>query len=150
VRSDHPQDSAHQPSPANGRVAVRDREALRESATVERSQPEHPSPTDAVERVIDAGQRLVTERIELARLDAEDAITRAIGRGVLVVLMGLFAFSGWWAAMAAVVILLTEWMPLPESLALVGAVHVAVGTAAIVYLVLQAKPAGAVRESGRA
>src|SRR4051812_21594142 len=29
-----------------------------------------PSASDAVERVIDAGQRLVTERIELAKLDA--------------------------------------------------------------------------------
>jgi len=144
-----PYESTHPSSPANGRIDTHERDASRDTGDVERHVPEHPSPTDAVERVIDAGQRLVTERIELARLDAEDAIAHAIGRGVLVVLMGLFAFSGWWAGMAAVVILLTAWMPLPASLALVGGVHVVVGAVATAYLVLQSKPTGNVRESGR-
>src|SRR5881628_3468931 len=42
-------------------VAAREREPMGIAASIERREAEQPSATDAVERVIDAGQRVVTE-----------------------------------------------------------------------------------------
>ena len=88
-----------------------------------------PSATDAVERVLDAGQRLVTERIELAKLDVEDAVTEKVSHTAKIVLPGLFAFGGWWILMAGVVVFLNTYLALPASLGIVGGAHVLLGGA---------------------
>jgi uncharacterized membrane protein YqjE len=148
LRPEDPEQSSR-PAPNGRGTIIRQRNGTVDGAGVERH-TEQPSATDAVERVIEAGQRLVTERIELARLEAEDAISRAIGRAVFVVLMGLFAFSGWWAGMAAVIILLDQWMPLPASLAVVGGAHVLLGSGAIAYATLWSGPTRAIEGTARA
>jgi hypothetical protein len=86
-----------------------------------------PSATEAVERVLDAGQRLVTERIELAKLDVADALTERITRGALIVIPGLFAFGGWWMLMAAVAAFLNNYVTPAQSLTIVGGVHIVLG-----------------------
>jgi hypothetical protein len=43
-----------------------------------------PSATDAVERVLDAGQRLVGERIELVKLDVQDVLSQNLSQGVAI------------------------------------------------------------------
>lgn len=88
---------------------------------------ETPSATDAVERVLEAGQRLVTERIELAKLDVQEAVSEKVSQAVLVVVPGLFAFGGWWILMAGLVAFLDTFLLLPASLAIVGGAHVAIG-----------------------
>jgi hypothetical protein len=88
---------------------------------------EQPSATDAVERVLEAGQRLVTERIELAKLDVQEAVGEKVSQAVAVVVPGLFAFGGWWVLMAGLVALLNMFLVLPASLAIVGGAHVAIG-----------------------
>ena len=88
---------------------------------------EQPSATDAVERVLEAGQRLVTERIELAKLDVQEAVGEEVSRAVAVVVPGLFAFGGWWILMAGLVAFLNIYLVLPASLAVVGGAHVALG-----------------------
>jgi len=88
-----------------------------------------PSATDAVERVIDAGQRLVTERIELAKLDVQDAVSEKVSQTTKVFVPALFAFGGWWILMAAVVMVLSTYVVLPASLAIVGGAHVLLGGA---------------------
>ena len=86
-----------------------------------------PSATDAVERVLDAGQRLVSERIELAKLDVQEAVTEKVSQGAMIVVPGLFAFGGWWILMAALVAFLNTYLVLPASLAIVGGAHVLLG-----------------------
>ena len=85
------------------------------------------SATEAVERVLDAGQRLVSERIELARLDVEDALTGRVARAALVVVPALFAFGGWWILMAAVVNWLDAYLIPAASLAIVGGANIVIG-----------------------
>jgi len=85
------------------------------------------SATEAVERVLDAGQRLVSERIELARLDVEEALAGRVARAALVVVPALFAFGGWWLLMAAAVASLDPYMTRAASLAIVGGANVVVG-----------------------
>jgi len=148
LRPEHSREHSEESSPRNGREPIR-RNSTIDGAGLER-RTDQPSATDAVERVFEAGQRLVAERIELARLEVEDAISNTIGRAVFIVLMGLFAFSGWWAGMAAVIILLDQWMPLPASLALVGGAHVLLGSGAIVYATLRSGHTRAIEGTDRA
>jgi Putative Actinobacterial Holin-X, holin superfamily III len=86
-----------------------------------------PSATDAVERVLDAGQRLVAERIELVKLDVQEVVSGKLSQGAAIVLPGLFAFGGWWILMAALVAFLDTYLVLPASLAIVGGAHVLIG-----------------------
>ena len=146
LRPERLDESSRRPAP-NGRGLTR-RDGTIDGAIEHRA--DQPSATDAVERVFVAGQRLVTERIELARLDVEDAVASAIGRAVFIVLMGLFAFSGWWAGMAAVIILLDQWIPLPASLAVVGGAHVLLGSAAVLYATLRSGHTRTIEEAARA
>ena len=87
-----------------------------------------PSTTEAVERVLDAGQRLVGERIELVKLDVQNVLSEKVSQGVTILLPGLFAFGGWWILMAALVAFLDTYLVLPASLAIVGGTHVLLGT----------------------
>ena len=90
---------------------------------------DEPSATDAVERVIDAGQRLVTERIELAKLDVQDAVTEKVSQTTKIVVPALFAFGGWWILMAGLVMFLDTYLVMPASLGIVGGAHVLLGGA---------------------
>jgi len=109
-----------------------------------------PSATDAVERVLDAGQRLISERIELAKLDVEEAVTERVSRTALVAVPSLFAFGGWWILMAAVVAFLDQYVSLPASLAIVGGAHVVLGggVAAATLVRQPARRNGHAREGG--
>ena len=94
-----------------------------------RSTMAEPSATDAVERVLDAGERLVTERIELARLEVEDALAGRMARIAGVVVPALFAFGGWWLLMAGVAFWLQPRVGWALGLTIVGAVNVIAGGA---------------------
>ena len=107
-----------------------------------------PSATDAVERVIDAGQRLVTERIELAKLDVQDAVSEKVSQTTKVFVPALFAFGGWWILMAAVVMVLSTYVVLPASLAIVGGAHVLLGGAMAARALHRSGRAGATRNGG--
>jgi hypothetical protein len=86
-----------------------------------------PSTTDAVERVIDAGQRLVSERLELAKLEVQEAVTEKVSQGAVVAIASAFAFGGWWIAVAGLVAYLNDFLVLPASLAVVGGAHLLLG-----------------------
>ena len=95
----------------------------------ERSDAGHaePSATEAVERVLEAAQRLVTERIELAKLDVAEALTERVRRGVLILIPSLFAFGGWWLVMTAVAAFLNNYFTPAVSLSIVGGAHLVLG-----------------------
>ncbi len=106
------------------------------------------SATEAVERVLDAGQRLVTEGIDLARLDAQVALTERLGRGARIVIPALFAFGGWWILMAAVTALLNDYVTTASSLGIVGGAHVLVGGGLAVAAARRARAASRTDISG--
>jgi len=104
-----------------------------------RSENGQPSATEAVERMIDASQRLINDRIELAKLEAQETVTRIVTSTVFLVVAGLFALLGWISLMAAVVVLLRQNMTLAASLALVGGIHLVLGGGAALFGLARAR-----------
>jgi uncharacterized membrane protein YqjE len=92
------------------------------------------SEIDAVERMVDAAQRLVTERIELARLDVQDAMATTLWRTLGMGFILLLQLTGWWTLIAAAVLELDDRLPLAASLGLVGVLHIVVGGALFLAL----------------
>jgi uncharacterized membrane protein YqjE len=90
---------------------------------------EAPSEIDAVDRMVDAAQRLVTERIELARLDMQEALATTLWRTLGLGFILLLQLTGWWTLIAAAVLKLDDRLPLAASLALVGLLHIVTGAA---------------------
>lgn len=89
--------------------------------------PAEPTTASAGERAMDAAQRIVVERLELIRLELQDALTRQVRRAGLVLAAGFIAILGWCGLAIALVLVLAEQMPLAASSALVGGVHVLAG-----------------------
>jgi len=86
--------------------------------------PAEPTTLSAGERAMDAAQRIVVERLELIRLELQDALARQVRRAGLVLAAGFIAILGWSGLAIALVLVLAEQMPLAASSALVGGVHV--------------------------
>ena len=89
---------------------------------------EEPSPGGAVERAVDAAQRIVVERVELLRLEAQQALIRLLQDAGLLALGGLLAFISWCALMGWVVVLLRDRVSLPAGLASMGLLNAALAT----------------------
>lgn len=94
--------------------------------------PDEPSVASAIVEVLDAGQRVVLDRIELLALEA-----RAAGAGAIASLAFLMCglgllLVGWVAANALVIVLIARtWTP-AEGIALVAGVNLAAGAVALV------------------
>ena len=93
---------------------------------------DEPSVASAIVEVLDAGQRVVLDRIELLALEA-----RAAGAGAIASLAFLMCglgllLVGWVAANALVIVLIARtWTP-AEGIALVAGVNLAAGAVALV------------------
>ncbi|MBI2897273.1 MAG: phage holin family protein [Deltaproteobacteria bacterium] len=82
----------------------------------------------ALVRVIDAGQKLLGDRIDLGRLEVQDALSRTLGQ--LGVLLGgiMLVICGWVGLTVALALWLREArVPLPASLLGAGLVTAAIG-----------------------
>jgi hypothetical protein len=88
---------------------------------------DQPSLATAVSRIVDAGQRLVMDRIDLARLDILDVIERAERGAALIIAGALFATVGWLGAMTAVVVALQPYFSLSGAAALIGGANLLIG-----------------------
>lgn len=86
-----------------------------------------PSAVSAAERAVEAAQRIVVERLELLRLEFVDAAARLVERVELMLLAGFVIALGWCGLAVALVMVLSERLPLPTSVALVAGVHVVAG-----------------------
>ena len=93
------------------------------------AEPQEPSAANAVERALEAGQRLVVERAGLIRLEAEEAIARAFRDAITIGIGGLLATLGWCVLVALAVFVLRNEVSLETSLAVVGGVHLLAGLA---------------------
>ncbi len=117
-------------------MAMKSSGQVRDAASMRAAEPpgsprNEASATEAVERALGAGERLVTEHIELARLDVEEALASRTLRAALVVVPALFAFGGWWVLMAACVAYLEAYLSRAASLAIVGGGNVVLGLAVV-------------------
>ena len=86
--------------------------------------PIAPSAASAAERAVEAAQRIVVERLELLRLETQEALARSVQRAGLVLAAGFIAILGWCGLAIGLVLVLAEQMPLAVAVALVGGVHV--------------------------
>ena len=105
------------------------------TATEHQRSLDQPSVVGSVERMFDAGQRLLIERIDLARLEAQDAIGRALWTALFVIAGATLAFTGWLALMAVMVLALRDYAGLPTamSILIVGGAHAVLGGTLVVY-----------------
>jgi hypothetical protein len=91
------------------------------------SAPTEPGAIAAAERAVEAAQRIVVERLELLRLETQDALASAMTRAGLLLAAGFIAILGWCGLAAALVFVMAEHIPLAPSLAIVGGAHVLMG-----------------------
>jgi len=104
-----------------------------------------PSLVEAITRVVDAGQRVLVDRFDLARLDVQRIASRGL-RSVAWLMVGAFVLcAGWLALSGAAVFVLRFYMTLPASLALVGVANLAGGG---VLIAMGARRAREALESG--
>ncbi len=78
-------------------------------------------------RVLDAGDRLLVERLELLRTEVRGDVTRALAGSGLAMGGGILLLTGWGVLMAALVVGLAAVMPTGAALAVVGGFHFVVG-----------------------
>lgn len=96
------------------------------------SAPAEPSALSAAERAVEAAQRIAIERVELLRLEAEEALGRLAMRAGLILAAGFIAILGWCGLAVALVVVLAERMPLAASIAMVGGAHVLIGIGLVI------------------
>lgn len=89
--------------------------------------PQEPSAITAAERAVEAAQRIVIDRIELIRLEVQDALASLVLRTGLLVAAGLVMLLGWTALAIAAALWLAESMPRTAAVAAVGTFHLLVG-----------------------
>lgn len=101
-----------------------------------------PSLVDSVIRIFEAGQRVVLDRLDLARFDLSQLATRA-SRGTALVAVGALLLTGaWFTLLGGAVVWLEQYRSLPVSLAAVAVVSAALGGAAIALGVRRTRPGG--------
>ncbi len=93
-----------------------------------------PSAITAAERAIEAAQRIVVERIELIRLETQDALASVLRRIGLVLATAVVAVFGWCGLAVAAALLLAERMSPAAAVATIGAVHLLTAVAIGIYL----------------
>jgi Putative Actinobacterial Holin-X, holin superfamily III len=99
---------------------------------MERQLQDHePSFVDAVLRVIEAGQRLVLDRIDLARLDVARLASRAVRGTALVAIGAVLIVGGWFATLALAVLCLRPYLSPTASLAILAAATIVAGGASM-------------------
>ena len=93
--------------------------------------PSEPSLVDSVVHVLEAGQRVVLDRVDLLRFDLSQLATRTLGGAVLIA-VGAFLLTGaWFTLVGAVVVWLHQYLSLSASLAVVAATTAGFGAGAI-------------------
>jgi hypothetical protein len=92
-----------------------------------------PSAVQALERLADGAQGVVRDQLELARIDARDAVLGSLSGASAAVVGAIFFLVGWVAlSMAAYTLLLVRLAPW-SSFAAVAAVNLALGAGATAW-----------------
>jgi hypothetical protein len=105
-----------------------------------------PSIVAALGHVVGASERVLIDRIELARLDAVDALTRTLADTVFLACGAALVLCGWLSLSAVAVLICLSFLPLPAGLAIVGASNMVLG-AGLVGLARPRKSRGEVHRA---
>jgi hypothetical protein len=98
---------------------------------MERLQTEEPTLIEAVLRVIEASQRLVLDRVDLARLDVARLAAHALRGAVLVAVGAVLIAGAWFAALGVVVLWLEPYLSPMASLAIIAVATLLGGAASV-------------------
>lgn len=98
-----------------------------------------PSVGDAVIHVFEAGQRMVLDRIDLARFDLDQLAGRTLRSAALACSGTLLLAGAWFTAMGGAVVWLQSYLSLAGSLAVAALFSAGVGASAIVIGVRHAR-----------
>ena len=90
-----------------------------------------PSLADALIQLVEVAQRVVLDRVDLARFDLAQIATRMLRAAALVAVGAVCLAGAWFALLAGAVVWALDYMPLFSALALAALVSVAAGAAAI-------------------
>jgi hypothetical protein len=77
----------------------------------------------ALEHVIQASQRVITDRLDLLRLEVSESVGRGLRGAVLIGAGVLVGCCAWIALTGAVLAVLAMYLSLPASLLIVAALH---------------------------
>jgi hypothetical protein len=94
-------------------------------------QAHEPSLIDAVLRVIEASQRLVLDRVDLARLDIARLASHALRGAVLVAVGAVLIAGAWFATIGFLVVWLQPYLSPAASLAIIAAATFVAGLASV-------------------
>jgi len=111
------------------------------------SAPSEPSLGDAVIHVFEAGQRIVLDRIDLARFDLSHLVGRTVRSAALALAGTLLLTGAWFTALGSAVIWLQPYLSLGAGLLAAALLSAAVGASAIAIGIRYARPP---EEFGRA
>jgi len=90
-----------------------------------------PSLASAMEKLLLASQRLLSDRIDLALLDLRELASRSVRALSFAVAGAGLLLGGWFSLVAALVIAADRWMPISLGVALAAFVNIALGVAGL-------------------
>jgi len=108
-----------------------------------RTAPPEPSLLESLVRVLEAGQRIVLDRIDLARFDVSQVARRMLRAAGLLAIGAILLAGGWFTLMAGGVCWLQQYLSLPVSLVLAATLTAGLGAAALAVGVRRMRDEGA-------
>jgi uncharacterized membrane protein YqjE len=106
-----------------------------------------PSVSSAIEHLVASSEGVIADRIDLAMLEGQGVLSRALQRGALVGLGMVLGAGAWFAAAASLVLLMTPNATLVLRLAAFALLNAA-GASGFVALAMRARQRTPVRTSG--
>jgi hypothetical protein len=113
----------------------------------EKETASEPSVVSAFGRAVEAGQRLLVNRMDLIRLDILDLIARTQRGAVLIIFGAVVTMAGWLAISVAAVLVMERSLPLPLSAALAGVGNAVLGAALVAAGIQRTRGAGREHDS---
>lgn len=92
-----------------------------------------PSAVQALERLAEGTQGVIRDQIELARIEARDAVLGSLTGAAAALLGTIFFLIGWVALSMAAYMRLLVWVPTWTSFLIVAGVNLALGAAAATW-----------------
>lgn len=121
---------------------------MADTDTAPTSAANEPSLVDAVVHVFEVGQRLVLDRVDLARFDLSRLAGRTLRGAALIVTGAVLLAGAWFTAMGGVTIWLQQYLSLVASLVLVAGLSAGLGVGAIAIGIRRARGEGAFDTAG--
>ena len=87
--------------------------------------------TTALERLREAGQRMIANEIGLAKLETQERLSRNVRMGIYIGAGAAFGLIAWCTFVAAICVALATVMPMAGAIAVAGGLNLVIGAALI-------------------